>query len=156
VGSHFWRETGPLNRQISIVNVSSNGRTPRIGSSNTISWHGGRPPDLTTSLTLRLDSRPQIRTANFGRRGAGFDEIITPPTNATVISTTALEVLRLLKALNGAERLAGLELFKGERKTKDFRPANGPSVDAVNSWSTHVLHRRGFSLACWSRALTVP
>jgi hypothetical protein len=26
----------------------------------------------------------------------------------------------------------------------------------VNSWSTHVLHRRGFSLACWSRALTVP
>ena len=39
-----------------------------MGSSNTISWHGARPPDLITSLTVKLEtSIPQIRTANFGK-----------------------------------------------------------------------------------------
>src|ERR1035438_6183548 len=41
---HLWRAIAPINRKISMNNVSSNGRSPSAGSSNTISGHGPRPP----------------------------------------------------------------------------------------------------------------
>jgi len=103
-----------------------------MGSSNTISWHGARPPDLITSLTVKLEtSIPQTRTANFCKCSVfGFMAL---QIDAPVVRTTTLGVSRSAGSPERSRAAGRDEGIQGGRKTSDFRSLRPSSVNAGNS-----------------------